>query len=167
MINYLIKVTHLLIFISILLEGCSGFKPLYQKNNDYKIQNSPYSFVIESDNQEYASYMYNSIIDNIGIYNISNIEKYNIYIKISSKNVDSLIAKNTDVIRQIVQYEADYKISLKDTKKVIKTGSIKLNTSYNTAKSPFATYVNLQKESENIINTLSRKIITEISVIIK
>jgi hypothetical protein len=141
-------------YILLLLLTSCGFKPLYSGAN-----NEIFSRVmIEENNSDISRRFYRSISELVNLADSKDSAQYILKLDIKSGREGVLIDQNSITKRTNVVLNVDYIITEIDSGKKIQSGSLKINSGYNTSLSEFATYVSEEDAIKNSLRELADEI---------
>lgn len=142
----------LLIIFSLLITSCA-VRPVY--SNKHIINNNLNAIEIEIissiEGAEFARYLYDIMPQLTS-------PKYLLKVQFVSGSTPSAIQKNSDVLREAIVQSISYQlISLKDNI-IVTSGKFKLMNSYSTLFSPYASYIESERATEDLVTQNAEEI---------
>ncbi len=151
-----------LIIIAFSIVSC-GFKPTLSKNaSGYKALTEIRVVGVEGADRLKLK----RIIDEEFYNDLQQQPKYDLKISITSTSYSMGVMKDSQITRYRIKSDLNYTLIDTETKKIIDSGGMFLNGSYDSAKSDFANFIAERQVSDALVKELSKELKNRLSLII-
>lgn len=148
------------LFIIITLSSCSGFYALHAKS----AIPAELAFIELDEPKNLSESELFEHIDNLIRKQDNNEKKYLLKITITNNSFPVSISKNSDILRNGINFIVNYKLIDKKTQTVISQKNTRLVSSYDTIEGAFMSYVANEKINNNLLKLAAEQIVNDIAI---